>query len=84
MYNDGKYIKVKPEGSDVEQAYPLSGFKIVEIDFSDDEKGVMRTSNADRVFDTQNYPGYSSKIVIHTRNGDARTLVLYNGLGGDN
>ena len=83
-YNDGKYIKVKPEGSDVEQAYPLSGFKIVEVDFSDDDEGVLRTSGADRVFDTQSYPGYSSKIVIHTKNGDARTLVLYNGLGGAN
>lgn len=79
-YNDGTYIKIRPYGSDREEAYPVSNFKIVEIDYSFDSKGIMRAATASKIFDTEKYPGYASKVFIHTRNGDARTMVIYNGL----
>lgn len=82
VYNDGSYIKVKVEGKDDVLAFPLSNVKIVEIDYSHREEGIMSASKSDIIYDTENYGTHSSKVVVRTRNGDIRTIVVYNGLGG--
>ncbi|MBR5504965.1 MAG: S-layer homology domain-containing protein [Clostridia bacterium] len=84
IYNDKTYIKIKAvyNGKVTEESYPVNNFSIIEVDFSEDKKGVVRNSTSSCVYDTVKYPGFSSKVVIHTYKGNARTMVVYNGLGG--
>jgi hypothetical protein len=82
VYNDGSYIKVKVEGKDDVLAFPVSGVKVVEIDYSQKNEGIMSSAKVSKVYDTEKYGAYASKVVVRTRNGDIRTIVAYNGLGG--
>ena len=77
-------MKVKVENSEEILFFPLSNAKFVEVDFSDSRKGVVRAANSACVYDTKNYPSHSSKVVVRTRDGSTRTVVVYNGLGGAN
>ena len=81
VYFDGSFMKVKIESPGVAptiESYPVGGFKMVELDKTNGKKGTLQSAVKTRLFGSDNYPGYSSKVFIHTRNGDARTLVIYN------
>ena len=81
VYFDGSFLKVKiesPGANPTIECYPVGGFKMVELDKTNGKKGTLQSAAKTRLFGSDNYPGYSSKVFIHTRNGDARTLVIYN------
>lgn len=80
IYSDGSYMKVKIAGSggDIIESYPINSFKMVELDKTNGKKGVLKSASKERLFGSDNYPGYASKVFIHTRNGDVRTLAIYN------
>lgn len=79
IYNDGVFITVRLESSDgsfTTESYPVDKFVYLEYDRRD--TGECRVSSAERLFDEYNYPGNASDVVIHTRNGDAKTITIYN------
>lgn len=82
IFKDDNFIKIKLDGSETIQAYPLSTFKFVEVDMTNVRNRTVQASSALHVFDSQNYPGYQSKVVVHTLKGVARSFVIYKGMEG--
>ena len=79
-YCDGTYIRIKLDGSNTEEVYSLISFKLAKVDYTSARDGAVCLADASDIFDERYHPGYESDVLIHTRKGDARTVVIYNGL----
>lgn len=78
-YCDGTYIRIKLADSDTTEVYSLVSFKLAMVDFTNSRAAAVCVADAGDIYDEKYYPGYASDVLIHTRKGDARTIVVYNG-----
>ena len=79
IYKDDDFMTVRIEqknGSYITESYPIKNFNFLEYERSNMNE--CRVSSADRIFDEYNYPGHASKVVVHTRSGEPRTITIYN------
>lgn len=76
-YNDLESMSVRIEGTSDLESYPINKFKIVRVEYKNGKVQTVSKASADQVMDELHYADAASKVLVHTRLGDCKTLIIY-------